>query len=289
MAADLVASDLVAADLVAVDLVAVEATPVGAGLNGAADGVHSIADADLVQDPWRAGSRRLWRSRLPRIAATVAVLIVAFVVVNSLTGVSTSDPLKTASSGAVTVRYQRPWREQVGSSTSADAPVVAGLLTSPRLILASPTAILAAGTLGDSAVIPGGVPPELVARYGHPIASTTARIAGHTARDIVDPDRGPTAGRVRGANRDFRHCFHLCRERPGQRSALLVLRPRGRRRPIGRVRTAAGPRRRPGGGDRPRSGARRRDPGQPQRPRGWIAACPRRGRSRRRSGRAFRR
>lgn len=161
----------------------VRATPsgYGEGLNGDANGAYSIADADLAPDPDRVASGRFWARRMVLIAAAAALLIGAVLVVGSHTGVSTGDPLKTVSSGPVTVRYQRPWRDAARPAPSTDA-LVADMLTGPRLVLTSPTAILAAGTLASSAAIPGGVPPQLVARYGQPVSSTTARIAGHTAR-----------------------------------------------------------------------------------------------------------
>lgn len=87
----------------------------------------------------------------------------------------------------VTIIYTSPWlRARVAvSGAFALAGRTRGL--SPKsggqpIRLSAGDATLAAGPLAISAVIPGGAPPALVARYGRGISSTEARIAGYPVR-----------------------------------------------------------------------------------------------------------
>jgi serine/threonine-protein kinase len=95
----------------------------------------------------------------------------------------------TASAAPFTVKYARPWRATNAAVIGATAllggpgatrPAGAGSTNSIRL--SDGRATLAAGSLVRSAPVPGGVPPTLVADYGHGYTSADTRIAGHPAR-----------------------------------------------------------------------------------------------------------
>ena len=211
------------------------------------------------------------------IAAAAALLIGAVLVVGSHTGVSTGDPLKTVSSGPVTVRYQRPWRDAARPAPSTDA-LVADMLTGPRLVLTSPTAILPPARSRLS-----GDPGRRASAAGSAIRTAgvldNGADCGARCQAIsVDAFRGRAAGRLRGAEHHIRHCVHLRRERPSRRLALLLLRPRARRRRIGRLGIAARSRRTAVDCNRPGSRTRRSGPQRTQASGIWIAARPRRGR-----------
>jgi serine/threonine-protein kinase len=135
--------------------------------------------------PAPAPARRHWRKPAPTIlgvgiAAGLALLIVL------LTQHGASGPvaprLTRAHSGPLSLTYQAPWRPAAAPSPGSFA---IGLPTTPPIHLGSGRASLAAGTVTRSAPIPGGVPPELVARYGQPVSLVTTKVAGEPGRRYI--------------------------------------------------------------------------------------------------------
>jgi hypothetical protein len=107
----------------------------------------------------------------------------AVVVVLLLAG--SSDQNK-ARSGALSLSYRSPWRVTKQSSS-------AGFALRAPVFLSSGQTTLAFGAVENSASVPGGAPPAMVARYGHAISSSTTRVAKYKAKRYVwDPRGGRT-------------------------------------------------------------------------------------------------
>lgn len=128
------------------------------------------------------GASRSRRAGISRLVVALGLIAVAVAVVGvmALGGGSAAGTSKTASSSSLTVRYERPWQVASDAVPGGFALASGGSAPAP-IALASGSATLAAGSLGQSAVVPGGAPPELVQRYGHPVSATTASVAGHAA------------------------------------------------------------------------------------------------------------
>jgi hypothetical protein len=107
--------------------------------------------------------------------AIVASAIVALAVLLGLAGATAVPKARIARSGPVAIAYRAPWRSVAGAIAGSFA------LHAP-IRLASGTATLSGGTLAESAAVPGGVPPQLLARYGPPARETSLRIAGSPGR-----------------------------------------------------------------------------------------------------------
>lgn len=125
------------------------------------------------------------------VAAGVAVGVVAVIAVVAVLLLGGSSSAKqSAQSGPITVKYASAWRpvSQVafaGAALSGSASAATPILASqPAPIqLASDGVDLAAGSLVRSAAVPGGVPPALQSKYGHPTASVNATISGAPVRE----------------------------------------------------------------------------------------------------------
>jgi hypothetical protein len=127
------------------------------------------------------GSRRVGAARLLVAAAVVGVALIAVVLVSAPNRPSAGQVLNAASSGPLTVRYGRTWHAASGPVPGQFA-LAAGTGARPAIALASGTVTLAGGVLGQSAAVPGGVPPQLGSRYGGAANATTTQVAGHAAR-----------------------------------------------------------------------------------------------------------
>jgi len=120
------------------------------------------------------------RRRVALMGAVGAIALVALVVALASSGGSPTRRRSTARSGPLTISYEAPWRATSGSSPGS---FVLSSAPSPAFLsLVSGQARLAAGVLSHSAPVPGGPPPELVARYGPAIAAAAVPVAGHPAR-----------------------------------------------------------------------------------------------------------
>ena len=129
----------------------------------------------------------------------VAVAVLAVVLLSGGGGgkPTPTPPTGTASatSGPLTISFAAPWRASrvpvPGSSAVGLAPPSSGSSPAspvPPIQLTSGPVTLAAGLLKQSAGIPGGQPPQLVAQYGHPTSSTTTVAAGGSANEYIwDP------------------------------------------------------------------------------------------------------
>jgi hypothetical protein len=113
-------------------------------------------------------------SRVVRIGALVTVLIAAGVAILASQGISRRTMPTSVKSGPLSVRYQSPWH-------STSVPAIGAFALRAPANLTSGVATLALGTLNESAAVPGGIPPQLAARYGHPAASTVTVVQGHGA------------------------------------------------------------------------------------------------------------
>lgn len=90
----------------------------------------------------------------------------------------------TATSGPIRLRYGSPWRLAAAGS-SAGSFAIAGPLG-----LRSGAASLIAGPLIRSAPVPGGAPPQLVARLGEPATEGAIELGAHPARRYTWPLSG---------------------------------------------------------------------------------------------------
>jgi tRNA A-37 threonylcarbamoyl transferase component Bud32 len=115
------------------------------------------------------------------VAVTAAIVGLLFVVLRS--GGPPVARQKTAGAGPLTLTFRSPWRATSGQSPASFA--LRSATTSQRataIQLGNGVATLAAGELAQSAAVPGGAPPQLVARFGQPVEAATAAVAGHPGR-----------------------------------------------------------------------------------------------------------
>ncbi len=160
----------------ATDDVPVAAASAGAGVasaspargNGAtAPGAGRSAAAELT----RTRGRRRGRRRLLVAGAVAGVLVIVAVIAALIPGSSpAAHNTLTASAPPFKIKYRKPWRSQALSTLIG---LVSGHVT------------LTAGQLASSAPVPGGPPPDVVDRYGHPDASVNAQVAGHPGREYT--------------------------------------------------------------------------------------------------------
>jgi hypothetical protein len=133
------------------------------------------------------------RTRLLAVAA-LAALVVIVVGAAALDGGGPSAGHKVfaASAQPFTITYDGRWRAVKaavpgvfalsGSSLHPGSDHATSSDSQPARLV-SGDATLAAGVLTTSASIPGGAPPALVGRYGHPFALVDAQIAGRSGRE----------------------------------------------------------------------------------------------------------
>ena len=114
--------------------------------------------------------------RMVTLAAGLAVLGGAIVAVLLVGGGPAAASARVAHSGALAINYRSPWAK-TRAAFGAFAVVPTGRTDTPAPIeLGSDGSTLAAGSLVDSAAVPGGPPPALVTRFGRP-----ARAVSHLA------------------------------------------------------------------------------------------------------------
>jgi CHAT domain len=169
-----------------------DAVPVSVGApRGTGVTSDAVTSGDGARAPVSAGATGAQRHRRRVLASSAlgALLVVgAGTAVALMRGGSpaarTHPP--TATARPFTIVYTRPWRpvtrSVVGAFALSRRTPEHGYVDSDVADLASGTTTLAAGTLATSSVIPGGAPPALVARYGPPLTSTAARVAGYSGR-----------------------------------------------------------------------------------------------------------
>ncbi len=136
------------------------------------------ADA-IPAGPTQRGRRRFTPALLVVAAAIGGLLALAI----SRRG-GAGHPLSAVRSGPLSLKYGSPWRRTSaiapGSFALAAAP--AGSPGSAPVSLGSGRASLAAGRLGTSALVPGGVPPALLGRYGRPASQASIAVGAFRAR-----------------------------------------------------------------------------------------------------------
>jgi hypothetical protein len=135
----------------------------------------------IARDEGLQRRRRIGVARTALIAALAVAAIAAFFGASALKGSSSDRGHPLASAGPLTVRYDRSWQAASGAVTGAFAVTGSNAEAAP-VALTSGFATVAAGVLRQSAPVPGDVPPQLAARYGRPLDSGAALIAGHAAR-----------------------------------------------------------------------------------------------------------
>ncbi len=144
----------------------------------AAGALSSETAAEAETDPHEParGLTRRRKGRMVSLAAGVAILagVIAGVLLSG--GGRAAASSRVAHSGALSINYRRPW---IGTHAAFGAFAVTpagGSDTAAPIELASGGETLAAGALVDAAVIPGGPPPALVSRFGHPARTTRTRL-----------------------------------------------------------------------------------------------------------------
>ncbi len=157
---------------------------------------HAVPDAtpDVVPDatpqttpdaePAPAGPIPRTRGRLTASLVLAAAALGGLLAVAISHGGSNAHRLSTARSGPLTLSFGPPWRR-----TTALAPGSFALAVPPSkspgsapISLGSGRASLAAGRLDTSALVPGAVPPALLARYGPPQSQATISVGEFPAR-----------------------------------------------------------------------------------------------------------
>ena len=114
--------------------------------------------------------------RMVTLAAGLAILGGAIAAVLLVGGGPAAASSRVAHSGALAINYRSPWAK-TRAAFGAFAVVPTGRTDAPAPIeLGSDGSTLAAGSLIDSAAVPGGPPPALVTRFGRP-----ARAVSHLA------------------------------------------------------------------------------------------------------------
>ncbi len=174
------ASAPLAAGAIAASIAAGRVDPSGAGAAAAAVLGGRVTERPVIGEARRPKSepRGTQQAALALVGALALVLIVA-------AGARIRDvpaqpaPLATvARSDVLAFGYVSPWHVDRSTVTGATA-LVAGAGASRAIALSSGVATLAAGTLAQSAVYPGGVPPALARTLGTPSLPGEAAIAGH--------------------------------------------------------------------------------------------------------------
>jgi len=124
------------------------------------------------------------RRLMPAAAAVAIAAAVAVIAVVVLAGGSAATA-RTARGGPLTVSYRSPWHAASGSVPIAFAFSRGVGTRAPGagpVSLSSAGVTLTAGTLVRSAVVPGGPPPQIVGRDGHPSGAGAALVAGNPGR-----------------------------------------------------------------------------------------------------------
>ncbi|MGO9788357.1 MAG: serine/threonine-protein kinase, partial [Solirubrobacteraceae bacterium] len=119
---------------------------------------------DARQQPVPPAEEPTTKLRRPVIAIAVAIVasaIVALAVLLAVAGAPAVPKARIVRSGPVAIAYRAPWRSVAGAIAGSFA------LHAP-IRLASGAATVSGGRLVESAAVPGGVPPQLLARYGPP-------------------------------------------------------------------------------------------------------------------------
>ena len=135
-------------------------------------------------EPVAAGPIPRTRGRFTPALVLAAAALGGLVAVGISRGGSGGHRLSTARSGPLTLSFGSPWRR-----TAALAPGSFALAAPPTkspgaaaVSLGSGRASLAAGRLDTSALVPGAVPPALLARYGPPESQATISVGQFPAR-----------------------------------------------------------------------------------------------------------
>ncbi|MEA2372589.1 MAG: putative drug exporter of the superfamily [Solirubrobacteraceae bacterium] len=138
---------------------------------------------DPTPTPTAAPAQRTRRRSTPALVLAAAALGGLLAVAISHGG-SGGHRSSTARSGSLTLDYAPPWR-----TTRSLAPGSFALAAAPPrspgsapVSLGSGRASLAAGRLDASALVPGGVPPALLARYGRPATQASIAVGAFPAR-----------------------------------------------------------------------------------------------------------
>lgn len=159
--------------------------PVGGGPAAAVAGVSAAAvagvSAGAVAGGPAAAPRRssgIWRSGLVVRLGIAMAACVALVVMLSRVGGSVAARTYSTRSGPVLVAYAAPWYVPA-------RPVAGSSAIRTPLQLAWGSTTLAAGPLIQSAAIPGGVPPRLLAAYGRPRGDANVRVANSLGREYI--------------------------------------------------------------------------------------------------------
>jgi hypothetical protein len=117
---------------------------------------------------------RAHRRRWPLAAA--GFVIMAAAALTAVLTISGGQSIRTVHGRLISLTYSSPWKLSAAAST-ADAR----LFTAP-VVLTSSGATLSAGQLVSSAVIPGGVPPQLARLLQAPTYQSAAGLGPYTAR-----------------------------------------------------------------------------------------------------------
>ncbi len=117
------------------------------------------------------------RNRRRMVAGAAGLAIVGGAIAALLLSNGAAAASHVAHSGALSISYRSPWTRTRGAFAAlAVSPTRRNAGQGP-IQLVSGGATLAAGSVANSAVVPGGPPPALVARFGHPAVHTTAQLA----------------------------------------------------------------------------------------------------------------
>jgi hypothetical protein len=130
-----------------------------------------------------------------RVALITGAMAVTLAVAGGIVALTAGDAPARHSGSTVrgapfVMRYARPWRatnaDVAGAFALAQTHSAASTGDNGRTLrLGSSGATLVGGLLARSSLIPGGVPPALVERYGPPIDSGDVEVAGHSGRRYV--------------------------------------------------------------------------------------------------------
>ncbi|HTW11370.1 MAG TPA: hypothetical protein VME01_01395, partial [Solirubrobacteraceae bacterium] len=115
------------------------------------------------------------RNRATLIGLAAALVAATAVAILLLQGGPAPVLIRTARSGALSIRYPASWH------TASRAEAGAFAIAQP-IQLQSGGVTLAAGFLAKSALIPGGTPPQLITRFGAPTSAADALVAGAPGR-----------------------------------------------------------------------------------------------------------
>jgi Protein kinase domain len=135
----------------------------------AADLRRRVAQVEVPSQPARGGRR------VALVGSAVAAAVIGLVAVLAGARGAANARTRDSRSGPLTIAYRIPWR-----ATSTLPPASVALSSPSRAIsLRYGSTTLTAGALRESAPVPGGAPPQLIALHGQGFAAAAARVARH--------------------------------------------------------------------------------------------------------------